>query len=204
MLLFIDVIFDVRDKDKYNYTGLITTDTPGVRNVPPYALIPKVIMVVNSTGKTTVFDDMNPKDLLRGLGDYMENDTDVKKYGVSLVGWYLDQMVIPVLCANSMIYGVKAMPEFLRKLNDKWSKTMGCSLERAFLQGWYPDDRDSPRDQLTLSDAQKMCGMSSFEEELNSMNIGQVPYNHQVLAARILALNNLFHRYWDIGAGGGC
>jgi len=206
MFLYIDALFNLKGpiNTKLNYTDAVTTDTSGVRNIPPYMLIPKTVMITTSVGEIRIFDSEDPKSLLHELGDYIENDDDVKKYGVCLIGWYLDQVLIPAICANSMVYGVKTLPEYLRKLNDKWSKPAGYSLERAFLQGWYPEDRNAQYDQLTMHDALEMCGMPSLKENEASIVDNTMPEGHKILAARILALNNLFHRYCDIGPGGQC
>lgn len=198
MFLYIDALFRQKSGsplDSSESGGFLTTDTPGIRCVPPFTLEPSAIMVVvSSSGNLSVFDNSDVESLLAEFGDYMESYpfTGFEE----CVGWYLDQIVIPVICANSMIHGVRSVTRWMRRLNDKWAKTMGFSLERAFWQGWYPTPRDECNDgrmDLTLDMAMKMSGIPN--EEISDEGIKP---EHAILLSRIAALNKLYDRYQKV------
>ena len=194
MFVYIDATFKMVGNT--NYIGVITSDTPGIRNIPPYNLIPNTVMTATSTGDVMVFDDKDTLVLLTKLGEYME--VGPLQGNEACVGWCLDQVVIPSLCANSMTQGVKSVTRWLRRLDAKWSKTMGWSLERAFIQGWYPSDRDALNNQLTLEDALKMCSLPSLNEIASAESDSNMTEDQKVLMSRILAMNKLYDRYHKI------
>ena len=198
MFLYIDALFKPRSGcplASEEAGGVLTTDSPGIRCVPPFMLEPSAIMVVvSSSGNLSVFDNEDLETRLADLGEYMESFpfTGFEE----CVGWYLDQIVIPVICANSMMCGVKSVTRWMRRLNDKWTKTMGFSLERAFWQGWYPTPRDECNDgrmDLTLDMAMKMSGL-----EIEDIDGSGIKPEHAVLLSRIAALNKLYDRYQKV------
>lgn len=172
--------------------GLLTTDSPGIRCVPPFMLEPAVVMtVVSSSGNLSVFEGEDTETLLANLGDYMESFpfTGYEE----CVGWYLDQILVPVICANSMMCGTRSVTKWMRRLNEKWTKPAGLSLERAFWQGWYPTPRDMCDDgrmDLTLDMALKISGL-----ENETINDESIKPEHALLVSRLAAINKLYVRY---------
>lgn len=177
---------------------VISADSPGARNIPAFMLDPEVVLVATSDGEVEVFNDKEPTSLISGLSAYFE--TAPLTGNEPVVGWYLDQFVIPALCSSAFRHGICAFPKWMRKLDDKWSKTNGLSLERAFLQGWYPSKHDEETDSranLSLDDGLKLAGLSSLHEIEAKLGEG-LPQEAKELMARVSALSNLYARYQDI------
>lgn len=198
MFLYIDALFKVKDScpqsSAFEGWGLLNADTNGIRNIPPYMLDPTAVMVVNSNGGLEVFDNPEPAILLADLGEYLE--AAPLTGNEACVGWYLDQVVIPVLCAGSMTHGVKSVIRWMRRLDDKWAKTMGFSVERAFVQGWYPSSKEVDNSDLTLDLALNLSGMPSLSDLAEEQQKDEVlKPEHVMLMTRILAINKLYTRY---------
>ena len=207
MFVYMDALFRANGSDcplnpVYGVGGLFTTDTPGIRNIPPYLLSPAMVMVAGSDGTARVFripfenaDERDERALLRDLVSYLT--TGNLTGNEACVGWYLDQVVYPVLCCAAMRLGVPTLPRWMRRLDDKWSKTMGFSLERAFFQGWYPSNRGEVKDtlyDLTLTDAVKMCGMTPAPETDASVDSVE-EQQKELLIRRMVDIGNLYSRY---------
>ena len=188
----------------HGFGGLFTTDTPGIRNIPPYLLSPVMVMVAGSDGTARVFripaegaDVRDERALLRDLTAYLT--TAPLTGNEACVGWYLDQVVLPVIGAAAMRLGVPTVPRWMRRLDDKWSKTMGFSLERAFFQGWYPSNRGEVKDSLydlTLADAVKMCGMTPAPEA--NVPTAAEEQQKELLMRRIVDIGNLYAMYASV------
>ena len=171
--------------------NLLTVDSLSVRNMPPFMFTPKCVMVATSSGEVEVFDDDAPEILLANLGTHLESLDGI------YAGWYLNQTLLPILTVNAVKYGVRVFGEQLRRLDEKWSKPVGHSIERAFLQGWYPDCKDDDPFHLTLEYALGLCGMPSPDEARKSLGDG-LKDTHARLLARISSMSRIHSRYQDL------
>lgn len=175
--------------------GFITTDTKGVKTIPAFLFSPAMVMCATSTD-IKVFDNEAPELLLADLGEWLES-----RRGSVLVGWYLDQVIMPMICASSMVDNVKVAPHLMRKLDDKWSKPAGVSMERAFYQGWYSNvkSEDDTMD-LTLDRALSLTGFANLADL--GENLGtDIPEPQKVLGARLAAISQLHTRYHYLAGG---
>lgn len=201
MFIYLDALFRANGSDcplnpNQGVGGLFTSDTLGIRDVPPYLLDPAVIMVATSDGGAQVFRSNDVFELLSGLFCYLTEAPMTGNEGI--VGWYLDQVVFPVMVSAAVRHGVvvpQPLARLARRLDDKWSKTMGFSLERALLQGWYPSNRNNVANyDLTLKDAVKMCGVVRGGSPENP-NMTLEERQSELLMQRIMDISNLYARY---------
>lgn len=176
--------------------GLFTSDTTGIRDVPPYLLEPEVVMVATSDGGAQVFRSDDAHELLGGLFKYLTEAPLTGNEGI--VGWYLDQVVFPVIGSSAVRNGVvvpPALSRLMRRLDDKWSKTMGFSLERMLLQGWYASNRNNAADyDLTLKDALWLCDMKHANSP-EDQNLTEEERQNEVLMRRLMDISCLYARY---------
>lgn len=200
MLLYIDALFWLRRFDNFPASSkgagkFLTADEVRLENFPPYLTVPAVIDCVTADGDLHEFRNDNTADLLKNFGQYIYSVFDGK---MEYVGWYLDQIIIPSICANATICNVKIDPYLFRGLGDKWAKTAGYSVERAFMQGWYSQAKNDlhPENELTLNDIVTLSGMqtlSAIEGKLGDLDV-----DTRTLMARISAISSLYTRYSDI------
>lgn len=200
--LYMDVMFRPADgcgtRIPSIRNGKFTSDDEGVKNIPSFLLDPEAVLVATSDGDVEVFDDKEPTALLSGLSAYFE--TAPMTGNEPIVGWNLDQVVIPALCSSAFRHGICAFPKWMRKLDDKWSKTNGFSIERAFLQGWYPashDDATTKMANITLNEAVKLAGLKKLEDVEVELGDGLPPIAKELMA-RVSALSSLYARYQEI------
>lgn len=173
----------------------MTSDTEGARDIPPHLLVPSAILVATGDGDARLFDCEETDKLLADFGEYME--TAPLTGFETCIGWYMDQFVIPAICASSMATGTRSVTRWMRRLDDKWSKTQALSLERAFFQGWYPESRKEfadGRTGLTLKDALATCGLPPLGE----LGDDDMPGAASILLPRIAGINLLYNRYLKV------
>lgn len=199
MVLFIDALFRVKDPpaELAGESFLSVDDAKAIRDVPPFRMEPTLVMVVTADGDIHQFTgDGDPKDLLSGLNAYL---TSAPLSGLeTCVGWHLDQTVIPALCASAVVHGVK-FRRWMRRLDDKWSKTQALSMERALWQGWYSHSKFLGDDTwLTLDDALRMCGLTSLEDLRNDKDVKDMPPETARLLARVAGIAQLYQRYQEV------
>ena len=206
MYAYIDVLFGIRDRvsrDGVYTPRYLDTDSRQVGLMPPYLLIPEAFCVAYAKDNGDVvpfFRKGDTKKLLEQLNLVLYEIAGVPgNSSTELVGWDLDRVIIPALCANALAYDVKLPQRYFRQLNDKWSKTGVHSVERAFWQGWYAIDHSHDGDtamQLTLTDAAHLSGLDTPEVICRSMGEGD-PVELR-LASRMAVISNLFGRYQDL------
>lgn len=199
MYVYVDALFDVGGM----FLG-VNADHESIKNAPPFMVEPTVIMAVTSEGDARVFDKSVTPYYLEEFCRYIdgvpstENDTASSLRGdESCVGWYIDQVVVPSICATSFRNGTKGPQRLMRKLNDKWTKPVCHSLERAFFQGWYPEAREDAKTAITLDEALSLCGFKSLVEIAGKPEKGEKP-EHVELMARISAMSMLLDRYSSV------
>ena len=201
MYLYIDALFNVRNTNNPSVVdkmadGLSTTDEEKVKNSPPFMTGPKAIMIALSTGGVYVFEGDDTSKLLTDMHNFV--DTLPLAGNECFVGWNLDRVIFPSIAANSMITGAKSIPRIMRKLDDKWSKTNGVSLERAFWQGWYrQSSSDEHQQDLTLDIALDITGMESVAEIRKKMDTN-TSATTGILMARLSAISKLHTRYHNL------
>ena len=84
---------------------------------------------------------------------------------VLFVGWYIDQYVWPAVISEAVCAGIGSFPkELYRGMTDKWTKPLSASMERAFLQGWYPP-QSGVGFHLCLQNAMELCGLDGSKLE---------------------------------------
>ena len=206
MYAYIDVLFGIREKvarDGVLKPRYLTTDSQIVRVSPPYLLVPEAFCLVYAKENGDIvpfFRKCDPKVLLEQLNLALYEIAGVPgNNGTELIGWNLDRVIIPALCANALTFEVKLPQKYFRQLNDKWSKTGVHSVERAFWQGWYSLDHShdsAPSMQLTLDDASNLAGIDTPDTILGSMGEGDP--EELLLASRLSAISNLSGRYQDL------
>jgi len=199
MFLYIDALFKKRGEDgpgPLSESG--TVDSREIRETSPFKLVPTSIMVADDTGDFQFFNEAHASTLLDRFGTYMreKGDRDI------FVGWYMDQVIFPCLCANAFMSNIRIPHRLFRKLDDKWSKTGGHSVERAFWQGWYNPYKSEgavEQEMLTLDQALELAGLNSLGTYMRSM-IGDnaLPTYHNRLAVRIAAISALHAKYQDL------
>jgi hypothetical protein len=194
MFVYIDAVFKPNEfctsvlRLNTKEPQLVTTDTIGVHDTAPYMLDVAAIMTATSAGVIQMFEGNDPKKMLSDFGQYIEQGPFT--FDTQYVGWFMDQIVIPVICANSFRRGVPSVTKWMRRLDDKWSKTMALSLERGFLQGWYPMDKNVRADEyLTLGNAMNLCGMVFGGEDHSGSKA------REILSPRIYGINKLHFLY---------
>lgn len=200
MYVYIDALFKPREgcplPPHMKEEGLLTTDSLTIRDIPPFLLAPERVILASGDGNVEVFDDPETEILLGNLGERLENPSSTE----TLVGWYTDQVLYPVLAANAMLEGVRVTSGIMRKLDDKWSKPFGFSVERAFYQGWYPERKDLPfmdYTSMTLDKALRMTKLPSISEVAQGLGDGLMEET-KLLVARVSSISQLFTRYQHI------
>ncbi len=189
MNVYIDAMFSIRDEKTKGVR--LFSDNMMVMDTAPFNLRPECALLSVGDGKSAGEFFVSAED-----GGNVAERTGVvigeleKEYGsVTLVGWYLDQVVIPALCADAVIAGKPLHPWLMRKLDDKWSKPAGVSLDRAFYQGWYPFSRefsyinDKPKP-LTVEGAYELCGLGKFKDLVGYWTVATEEWNKEVQTAK--------------------
>lgn len=205
MDLFIDALFGVREgfdcPASERGPDLLTVDSDGVRDLPPYALEPKIVAAVLSDGTTgeATAKWFSGDEIYEGLGKWFET---LNMTWVWLAGWHLDQTVIPALAANAFLLGRRFPRQLCRNLSEKWSKIRAVSLERAFVQDWYPENRDR-KSHLSLGRAAELAGQKPPEDftSVVSTRFGAPDGDVSLLLARCACMSLLLKRYIAIAGG---
>lgn len=199
MLVYVDALF--RSTDGLFFAA--SADCTGIRDVPPFRLEPQVLMTITSDGEARIFDGEDDHDYLDRFCRYIDgvptssNDLEPNLRGDEpCVGWYIDQVLVPSVCATAFRRGIKGPTRWMRKLNDKWTKPVGFSLERAFLQGWYPEGDNATRS-LCLDDALAACGCNTLDEIAGEPEPNEKK-THTVLMSRLSAMSILLDRYNNV------
>lgn len=206
MYAYIDVLFGIREKvarDGVLKPRYLTTDSQAVNVMPPYLLVPEAFCIAYAKDNgdiVPIFRKDEPYKIIEHLNLALYEIAGVPgNSSTELVGWNLDRIIIPALCANATAYNVKLPQRYFRQLNDKWAKTGVHSVERAFWQGWYSTDHShdgAKAMQLTLTDASNLTGIDTPNAILVSMGEGDP--EELLLASRLAVISNLFGRYQDL------
>lgn len=214
MLCYIDAIFRLRENagespaakkeaGGFSCTDIITSDNELMNDHPCYmwepAAIAAIANITDTKSEAGIFKLGSSADIIRGFSEFLSKLNGNEIY----VGWNMDQIVIPILCSCAFIENVCLPSRLFRRLDDKWSKTAGASVERAFMQGWYPSSRSEiPR--ITLHKAAEIARIRTPEQIVESMR-AEPDFNDTdeglidaCLISRISCISSIHAAYYNL------
>lgn len=205
MVCYIDAIFRLRDTADgspatekeargSSCTDIITSDNEMMNDHPCYMWEPAAIAAVTGNGEAEVFKLGGPAGILKGFGNFLSKLNGNEIY----VGWNMDQIVIPILCSCAFTENLCLPSRLFRRLDDKWSKPAGASVERAFMQGWYSSSKSEvPR--LTLQKATEIAGIRTPMQLVESMR-GDQDFSEidACLMSRISCISSIYTFYQNL------